>query len=44
MKNNHLKNNVETLWIKKFKISKKHLKTGQGDATGRTILKNGVKN
>jgi hypothetical protein len=33
----------ETLCIKKFKISKNHLKM-EGDATGSTIFKNGVKN
>jgi hypothetical protein len=34
---------VETLWIRKFKISKKHLKR-EGGATGSTIFKNWVKN
>jgi hypothetical protein len=44
MKKQAFKNKkVETLCIRKFKISKNHLKR-EGGATGSTIFKNGVKN
>jgi hypothetical protein len=36
------KKKVETLCIKKFKISKNHLK-GEGGAIGSTIFKNEIK-
>jgi hypothetical protein len=40
--NKHLKNNVDTLRIRRFKISKNILKT-EGGATGSTTFQNEVK-
>ena len=42
MKKQAFKKKVETICIRKFKISKKHLKMG-GGATGSTIFKKWVK-